>query len=173
VDKVRDIRAQSCWCQRAAAGVADGYEGHGERAEKQRKTDRTELGERLEVQAVRVAHREGRAPVRKPEALVASRTSAEPRVVLVLAPRHSPVLRTAVAGKAEEPPARVCLDERRGSVEGVVGAARGRLTDLALELTERRVAVLCAERDHERCHRQGIIEELLALRPGLALTVLG
>ena len=53
------------------------------------------------------------------------------------------------------------------------GAARGRLTDLALELTERRVAVLCAERDHERCHRQVIIEELLALRPGLALTVLG
>jgi uncharacterized protein (DUF488 family) len=49
---------------------------------------------------------------------------------------------------------------------------RTSLEELADEAGQRRVAVLCAERDHERCHRQVIIEEAQNLRPGLAVTVL-
>jgi hypothetical protein len=51
-------------------------------------------------------------------------------------------------------------------------AARKSLEELADEALQRRVAVLCAERDHERCHRQVIIEEAQNLRPGLSVTVL-
>lgn len=53
------------------------------------------------------------------------------------------------------------------------GEAHMSLQELAEEAGHRRVAVLCAERDHERCHRQVIVEEARSLRPDLAVTVLG
>jgi uncharacterized protein (DUF488 family) len=52
------------------------------------------------------------------------------------------------------------------------GAARKALEDLVMAVAQRRVAVLCAERDQERCHRQVIVERIRQLSPGLAVTVL-
>lgn len=43
----------------------------------------------------------------------------------------------------------------------------GALRDLVRSAASRRVAVLCAERNHERCHRQVIVEAALELRPSL------
>jgi uncharacterized protein (DUF488 family) len=52
------------------------------------------------------------------------------------------------------------------------GAAREALEDLVALVAQRRVAVLCAERNQERCHRQVIVERIRQLSPGLAVTVL-
>ena len=52
------------------------------------------------------------------------------------------------------------------------GPAHDALEELATMARQRRVAVLCAERDHARCHRQVIIEQAQKLSPGVAVTVL-
>ena len=53
-----------------------------------------------------------------------------------------------------------------------VKAARDALKDLAEIANKSRVAVLCAERDQSRCHRQVIVEQLQQLSPTLGVTVL-
>src|SRR5437764_6892678 len=63
----------------------------------------------------------------KPVPLEASGSIAQQRMVVVLVPRDVPILGPAVAGEAEEAPALVRVDDRRGRAEGVVGAADGGL----------------------------------------------
>ena len=52
------------------------------------------------------------------------------------------------------------------------GPPRVMVEDLAVMAETRRVAVLCAERDHARCHRQVIIERAEEINPRVAVTVL-
>src|SRR5437764_147520 len=118
-----DVGAERRGCERMAAGRAGGDERRPERAEEKYQADGAKLGERLEVEAVRIANGQVRSPVPEPEALVAAAAPAEPRVIFVLPPGHSPVLRAAAAGETEEPLARLRLDERRRGVERVVGAS--------------------------------------------------
>jgi uncharacterized protein (DUF488 family) len=51
-------------------------------------------------------------------------------------------------------------------------AARDMLEEVAAIANKSRVAVLCAERDQSRCHRQVIVEQLQKLSPTLGVTVL-
>src|SRR2546421_13039003 len=106
-----------------AARCVHGAERRHEGANEQHETERTELCERLEVEAVRIEHWKADASVAKPEPMEASGSSAEPRVILVLAPGDMPVLGTAVSGKAEEPLTLVRLDERRRRRKRPIGPA--------------------------------------------------
>src|SRR5437764_13274060 len=118
-----EVGAGGRGCGRRAAGRARGDERRPERAQEKYQADGAKLGERLEVEAVRIANGQVRSPITEPEALVAAAAAAEPRVIFVLPPGHSPVLRAAAAGETEEPLARLRLDERRRGVERVVGAS--------------------------------------------------
>src|SRR5207245_8632694 len=66
-----------------------------------------ELGERLQVQVVRVTRVVGGAAIAEPVPLVTARSASENWTVGDLAPRDAPVRRTTVARKAYESPVEV------------------------------------------------------------------
>ena len=108
-----DVGAEGSGRERVAARRGHSAERRHEGAKEQCETERTELCERLEVEAVGIEYGKADLSVAKPEPLEASGSSAEPRTILVLAPGDMPVLGTAVTGKAEEPLTLVRLDEGR------------------------------------------------------------
>ena len=71
--------------------------------EQEREPERAELGERLEVEAVRVLHLLRARAVHEVVARVASGSAADERMRLHLQPRDVPELGAPVAREAEQP----------------------------------------------------------------------
>ena|SRR5256885_2081267 len=84
--------------------------------------------------------------------------------------RHEPQLGNPVENQE---PLRSGSSAARSTFQRLLESeGRGALHALTIEAASHRVAVLCAERDSNRCHRQVIVESVTGLNPAVAVTTL-
>jgi hypothetical protein len=121
VDEERRVATGRGRGERAAARAPEHRQRCRERGEQCREPHRAELGERLEVEVVRVARVCGDRAVGEPPALVARGAAACQGPGTHLAPRDAPVVGAAVAGERAEPAGQVALVRLERSREGAVG----------------------------------------------------
>src|SRR5581483_1464759 len=101
--EVGGVGARGCGDAGAAADSDGGDERRGERDREQREADGALLGERLEVEAVRVAHRLPVGAVAQPVRLERAGAGADERVRAGVGPGGPVELGAPGAGEAEEP----------------------------------------------------------------------
>src|SRR5437764_15305651 len=94
----RETKAACPWCH---------YQRNRESRAKERKAERSHLGELLEVKVVRVADLEVERAVPVPLLFECAGSRAEPRMRGDIPPGDLPELRSSVAGKAEQPSVQV------------------------------------------------------------------
>ena len=118
--RVQQVGGEAAECdrdERLLAGAHAGDQRRGQTGDEQEQADRPEVGERLQVQVVRVLHLEPGRAVLEVVGLVRPRPRAEHLVALVVVPGDPPQVGAGVARQAEEAQVEVAAGVAGGALE--------------------------------------------------------